>query len=124
MTTTSDQSGFGMPCIRPAAFLLACIAIAAPSTADAYIGPGAGFAVLGSFAVLFVTMLLAGASLLVWPFRMLWRAIRRRTKSKPLVTSIVPRLVPRSPVHSPRAPAEGGGGQAHRIRLPGERSRA
>jgi len=87
MTTTSEQSG--MPRIRPAALLLACIAIAAPSTADAYIGPGAGFAVLGSFAVIFVTMLLAGASLLVWPFRMLWRAIRRRTKSKPLVERLI-----------------------------------
>jgi predicted AlkP superfamily phosphohydrolase/phosphomutase len=61
----------------------------APSVADAYIGPGAGFAVLGSFAVIFVTMLLAGASLLVWPFRMLWRAIRRRTKSKPLVKRLI-----------------------------------
>ncbi|MBD3857479.1 MAG: alkaline phosphatase family protein [Acidobacteria bacterium] len=78
-----------MACIRPAAVLLACIAVAAPSTADAYIGPGAGFAVLGSFAVIFVTMLLAGASLLVWPFRMLWRAIRRRTKSKPLVKRLI-----------------------------------
>jgi hypothetical protein len=78
-----------MGCIRPTTLLLAIIAVAAPSTADAYIGPGAGFAVLGSFAVLFVTMLLAGASLLVWPFRMLWRAIRRRTKSKPLVKRLI-----------------------------------
>jgi hypothetical protein len=78
-----------MPCIRPAALVLACIAIFAPSTADAYIGPGAGFAVLGSFAVIFVTMLLAGASLLVWPFRMLWRAVRRRTKSKPLIKRLI-----------------------------------
>jgi predicted AlkP superfamily phosphohydrolase/phosphomutase len=60
-----------------------------PATADAYIGPGAGFAVLGSFAVIFVTMLLAGASLLVWPFRMAWRAMRRRTKSKPLVKRLI-----------------------------------
>jgi predicted AlkP superfamily phosphohydrolase/phosphomutase len=60
-----------------------------PRSAEAYIGPGAGFAVLGSFAVLFVTMLLAGVSLLVWPFRMLWRAIRHRTKSKPLVKRLI-----------------------------------
>ena len=57
----------------------------APSTADAYIGPGAGFAVLGSFAVIFVTMILAGVSILAWPFRTLWRMIRHRRKSKPLV---------------------------------------
>ncbi len=79
-----------MRCIRPAmAFALAVIAVATPSPAEAYIGPGAGFAVLGSFAVLFVTMLLAGVSLLVWPFRMLWRAVRRRTRSKPLVKRLI-----------------------------------
>lgn len=56
-----------------------------PGSADAYIGPGAGFAVLGSFAVIFVTMLLAGISILAWPFRTLWRMIRHRRTSKPLV---------------------------------------
>jgi predicted AlkP superfamily phosphohydrolase/phosphomutase len=60
-----------------------------PAVGDAYVGPGAGFAVLGSFAVLFLTMLLAGASLLAWPFRMLWRAIRRRSKSKPLIQRLI-----------------------------------
>ncbi len=77
-------------CIRSwARYSVVFAATLAPSVADAYIGPGAGFAVLGSFAVIFVTMLLAGASLLVWPFRMLWRAIRRRTKSKPLVKRLI-----------------------------------
>jgi predicted AlkP superfamily phosphohydrolase/phosphomutase len=57
--------------------------------AHAYIGPGAGFAVLGSFAVLFVTMILAGVSLLAWPFRMLWRMIRRRSKGKALVKRLI-----------------------------------
>ena len=66
-----------------------CAILAWPQTADAYIGPGAGFAVLGSFAVLFVTMILAGVSLLIWPFRMLWRMLRRRTKSKPLVRRLI-----------------------------------
>ncbi|HSL19886.1 MAG TPA: alkaline phosphatase family protein [Methylomirabilota bacterium] len=60
-----------------------------PATAEAYIGPGAGFAVLGSFAVLFVTMLLAGVSILAWPFRTLWRMVRRRRKAKPLVKRVV-----------------------------------
>ncbi len=60
-----------------------------PVSAEAYIGPGAGFAVLGSFAVLFVTMLLAGISLLAWPFRMLWRMIRRRSRSKALVRRLI-----------------------------------
>jgi predicted AlkP superfamily phosphohydrolase/phosphomutase len=88
MTTAPDQTR--KRCIRPVtAVLLFLVAVAVPTAADAYIGPGAGFAVLGSFAVLFVTMLLAGASLLVWPFRMLWRAIRHRTKSKPLVKRLI-----------------------------------
>jgi len=72
-----------------AAIAFVCTILAWPQTADAYIGPGAGFAVLGSFAVLFVTMILAGVSLLIWPFRMLWRMLRRRTKSKPLVRRLI-----------------------------------
>ena len=64
-------------------------AVCSPSTAHAYVGPGAGFAVLGSFAVLFVTMILAGVSLLAWPFRMLWRMIRRRSRSAPLVRRLI-----------------------------------
>jgi len=64
---------------------LMVILLGAPATTDAYIGPGAGFAVLGSFAVIFVTMILAGVSILAWPFRTLWRMIRHRRKSKPLV---------------------------------------
>jgi predicted AlkP superfamily phosphohydrolase/phosphomutase len=61
----------------------------APATVDAYIGPGAGFAVLGSFAVIFVTMVLAGVAVLAWPFRTLWRAIRRRRRAEPLVRRVV-----------------------------------
>jgi predicted AlkP superfamily phosphohydrolase/phosphomutase len=44
--------------------------------AEAYVGPGAGFALLSSFFVLFLTVLAALASLLFWPFRMLWRRLR------------------------------------------------
>jgi len=60
-----------------------------PTPAEAYIGPGAGFAVLGSFAVLFVTMILAGVSILAWPFRTVWRMIRHRRKAKPLVKRVI-----------------------------------
>ncbi len=71
------------------AALLVLATVAVPATADAYIGPGAGFAVLGSFAVLLVTTVLAGVSLLLWPFRTLWRALRRRTRTKPLVRRLI-----------------------------------
>ncbi|MCC6539195.1 MAG: alkaline phosphatase family protein [Bryobacterales bacterium] len=44
----------------------------------AYIGPGAGFAFLGSFLALFGSVLLSVLSLLAWPFRMAWRWVGRR----------------------------------------------
>lgn len=44
----------------------------------AYIGPGAGFAFLGSFLSLLSGIALSVASLLMLPFRMLWRLLRRR----------------------------------------------
>ncbi len=44
----------------------------------AYIGPGAGFAFLGSFLAIAVSLLASLTSLLVWPFRMVWLAVRRR----------------------------------------------
>jgi hypothetical protein len=44
--------------------------------AEAYVGPGAGFALLSSFLVLFATTVVAVLSLLFWPFRMLWRRLR------------------------------------------------
>ena len=43
----------------------------------AYVGPGAGFAFLGSFLTLALSVLATIASLLLWPFRMLGMAMRR-----------------------------------------------
>jgi predicted AlkP superfamily phosphohydrolase/phosphomutase len=42
----------------------------------AYIGPGAGFAFLGSFLTLLGGILLGILSLLMWPFRRAWAAVR------------------------------------------------
>jgi predicted AlkP superfamily phosphohydrolase/phosphomutase len=44
----------------------------------AYIGPGAGFAFLGSFLTLVLSVLASIASLLLWPFRMIRMAMRRK----------------------------------------------
>jgi predicted AlkP superfamily phosphohydrolase/phosphomutase len=44
--------------------------------ARAYVGPGAGFAFLSSFLVLFLTFFMAVLSILAWPFRFLWRLVR------------------------------------------------
>ncbi|MFN7992315.1 MAG: alkaline phosphatase family protein [Bryobacteraceae bacterium] len=44
----------------------------------AYVGPGAGFAFLGSFLTLIAGFFLSLLSFLFWPFRMAWLAFRRR----------------------------------------------
>jgi predicted AlkP superfamily phosphohydrolase/phosphomutase len=43
-----------------------------------YIGPGAGFAFLGSFLTLFLGLLASIGSILIWPFRMVWLALQDR----------------------------------------------
>ena len=49
-----------------------------PGTAVAYIGPGAGFAVGGSFLVLFTALVSALIILVTWPIRTIVRSIRFR----------------------------------------------
>ncbi|HVY94159.1 MAG TPA: hypothetical protein VHA14_15470, partial [Bryobacteraceae bacterium] len=44
----------------------------------AYIGPGAGFAFLGSFLTLAASFFLTAAAFLLWPFRAARAAWRRR----------------------------------------------
>ena len=44
----------------------------------AYIGPGAGFAFLGSFLTIVLSLAASLLSLLVWPFRILYLALRKR----------------------------------------------
>jgi predicted AlkP superfamily phosphohydrolase/phosphomutase len=44
----------------------------------AYIGPGAGFAFMGSFLAMMAALLMSVLSVLAWPVRMLWRLARRR----------------------------------------------
>ncbi len=44
----------------------------------AYIGPGAGFAFLGSFLTIVVSLAAGFVSLCIWPFRMLWLALNRK----------------------------------------------
>jgi len=53
------------------------------------VGPGAGFALLSSFLVLFVTILIALFSILILPFRFLWRLVRRRRKVKPHIQRLI-----------------------------------
>jgi len=85
-----------------AALALALIAGGAP--AHAYIGPGAGFAVLGSFLVVIVTLALAALTLATWPLRYIVRLLRgrrayARSKARRLIIvgldGLDPRLVER-----------------------------
>jgi len=55
----------------------------------AYIGPGAGVALLSSFLVILTTMVLVVFSLLLLPFRLLWRAVRRKKRLKPWIKRLV-----------------------------------
>ncbi|MCC7499487.1 MAG: alkaline phosphatase family protein [Bryobacterales bacterium] len=49
-----------------------------PAAGRAYVGPGAGFAFLGSFLSILMALFLSVLALLAWPFRLAWRALRRR----------------------------------------------
>ncbi len=65
----------------------ALVALALP--AEAYIGPGAGFALLSSFMVIFTTIILAIFTVLLWPFRMLYRLIKVGKRPKPWVRRLI-----------------------------------
>ena len=61
--------------------LLASLLIDSGSTGGvelAYVGPGAGFAFLGSFLTLLWALLMSVGMLLTWPVRLAWRATMRR----------------------------------------------
>ena len=66
----SKKFGFGL--------LVSLIVLATASKAEAYIGPGAGFAFFSGFLVVFTAMVSAVFALLTWPIRWLIRTIRRR----------------------------------------------
>src|SRR6266852_3217332 len=51
------------------------VVLLAPSVAHAYIGPGAGFALAGSFLAVLTALLSALVLLLTWPARLVWRTL-------------------------------------------------
>jgi predicted AlkP superfamily phosphohydrolase/phosphomutase len=55
--------------------LLVLIVVVPSQPASAYIGPGAGFAFVGSLMVLVTTFFLAIGTILIWPITFLWRTI-------------------------------------------------
>ena len=100
-----DGPRFRLPLVLALGTLLV---FAAPETALGYIGPGAGFALLSSFLVLFTTMVVAAFSLLVWPLRAAWRWFHTRHRPRPLVDRfIVVGLDGQDPAITDRLLAEG-----------------
>jgi predicted AlkP superfamily phosphohydrolase/phosphomutase len=63
--------------------LVAVLILLAPRPAMAYIGPGAGFALAGSFFAVFAAVFSAFVTILTWPLRLVartlfgWRALRK-----------------------------------------------
>ena len=75
--------------LLPSGLLALGLLLISATPAQAYIGPGAGFALLSSFLVLFTTIIVAMLSLLIWPFRMLWRAMTRASRLKPSIKRLI-----------------------------------
>lgn len=76
-----------MPWLTLALSLGLLLVNAAP--ASAYIGPGAGFALMSSAFVLVTTVLAVVAAVLVWPFRALWRLIVLPRKPKAHIKRLI-----------------------------------
>jgi predicted AlkP superfamily phosphohydrolase/phosphomutase len=96
----SIQSRYRCVCVGPytrstsgnrwracAVALALCLGLARP--ADAYVGPGAGFAVLSSFLVLFTTLVIVVLSTLLWPIRRLWRLLTSQSRVHPAIDRLV-----------------------------------
>jgi predicted AlkP superfamily phosphohydrolase/phosphomutase len=74
---SASQDARGRPSLHLYRFLLFAIVLF-PALGYAYAGPGAGFAVLSSFWAIFVAFLYSFYALMTWPFRQLFRFVRRR----------------------------------------------
>jgi predicted AlkP superfamily phosphohydrolase/phosphomutase len=70
--------------LRSRSFLAAAAAalLAAPSVAHAYIGPGAGFALVSSFLTLIIAFFTAFLALFTFPVRFVWRSLRRKKPAR------------------------------------------
>ena len=74
----SRPTGDALRRLRSSAAALSLLLVGLATPAHAYIGPGAGFAVLGSFLVVVAAVVLGGLVLITWPLRALIRVRRRR----------------------------------------------
>ncbi len=74
--------------------LFAVAFVVFPQPVEAYVGPGAGFALVSSFLIVLSTLFLAFFTLLTWPFRMIvqtfrsWTALRQSRAKKVIVLGL------------------------------------
>ena len=82
MTATTPHSppqmrrGSAKRGVVTAILLVLAILLLTPTVAQAYVGPGAGFAFLSSFLTLFLAFLYSLFAFVTWPVRRLFRLIR------------------------------------------------
>jgi len=68
----------------------ALLLICTVENAYAYIGPGAGFALVTSFSVIFVSIIIALISLLIWPIRQAkWMIMRKKPEGQASTEKVV-----------------------------------
>jgi predicted AlkP superfamily phosphohydrolase/phosphomutase len=75
--------------MRRRLWLALVLVLCCPAVGQAYIGPGAGFALVSSFFGILAATLLALLSLLRWPFRVLWRLVRGRPRRAARIRRLV-----------------------------------
>jgi predicted AlkP superfamily phosphohydrolase/phosphomutase len=87
-----ERSGFslgvGATCGQIAAFTL-FVLLAGAAPASAYIGPGAGFALMSSAFVLVTTVLAVFLTVVAWPFRALYRALMLPARPKAAISRLI-----------------------------------
>ena len=66
-----------------------CLILISAAPALAYIGPGAGFALMSSAFVLVTTVLMVFATVLAWPFRAVWRLLTQPKRPKASIKRLI-----------------------------------
>ena len=74
-----------------AKFTLICLMLVFAVPAHAYVGPGAGFALVGSFVTILVAFFTAVFAIFTYPIRWTWRMLRRKAPARAWQTSERPR---------------------------------
>src|SRR4051812_30658507 len=69
--------------------LVLVLLLGSAAPALAYIGPGAGFALVSSAFVLVTTLIIVVMTLVAWPFKVAWRALTRAAPPKSAIKRLI-----------------------------------